>query len=350
VKTAKQTACSTAEALRIALDGGEPPVTPLSVYDWFIDDMHSPAWQRLFEMGLGVCRHVDLIKYIEHGVENTVEETTREGRRVRTLRKITPVGEIRRVSVDGWHVEHWLKTPEDYRVCQWIFEHSTLEARYDEFAQAQAEIGENGIVVVLGSRTPAMTINVDWAGTEQFCLDVAMDIPELRELYEVRKALFMEETRLIAAGPGRFVKWLENLTISMLGPQRYRDLLLPVYAEATPILAEADKRVMVHYDGALSPITDDIAAAPLHIIESLTEPPEGDMTLDQCRLHWPDKAFWCNLNVDLYDLPPEQLASRVGAARDRAGKCGLAFEISEDLPANWQQSVPLVLDALKQLP
>jgi hypothetical protein len=190
---------------------------------------------------------------------------------------------------------------------------------------------------------------VDWAGTQQFCLDVAMGVDELFELYEAQKELFLEETRLIAEGPGEFVKWFENLTISMLGPQRYDDLLVSVYEEAIPMLEAAGKRVMVHYDGALSVIRDEIARAPFHIIESLTEPPEGDMTYDECRSAWPDKAFWGNINVDLYYRSEDELRDAVIAMRKRAGKRAFAFEISEDLPRNWRESIPVVLETLETL-
>ncbi|MHB1000072.1 MAG: hypothetical protein ACYC27_12580 [Armatimonadota bacterium] len=37
------------------------------------------------------------------------------------------------------------------------------------------------------------------------------------------------------------------------------------------------------------------------------------------------------------------------AKRERAGKAGLLFEISETLPANWQRAVPVILDTLKKL-
>ena len=106
---------------------------------------------------------------------------------------------------------------------------------------------------------------------------------------------------------------------------------------------------MVHYDGALNVIADEIARAPFHMIESLTEPPEGDMTYDQCRRAWPDKVFWANINVDLYSEPEQVLRKAVLQKRHRAGKKALAFEISEDLPANWQQSIPIVLATLKEL-
>jgi len=77
------------------------------------------------------------------------------------------------------------------------------------------------------------------AGTERFCLDIASEVPELFALYAALKQQFLAEQRLIAAGPGRFVKWLENLTVGMLGPDRYREFLMPVYREGVPILEAA---------------------------------------------------------------------------------------------------------------
>jgi hypothetical protein len=273
-----------------------------------------------------------------------------EGRDTFTIyTKSCPAGTLRMVRRNGWHHEDWIKTPEDYLVRKWMIEHTELQPCYEEFEKADAFAGDQGVPVVTGSRTPAMSINIDWAGTERFCEDVAMEVPELFELYEAQKRLFLEETRLLAAGPGRFVKWFENLTISMIGPRRYRELLVSVYNEAVPILDAGGKRVMVHYDGALRCIANDIAAAPFHMVESLTEAPEGDMTYRECREAWPDKVLWGNLNVDLYYGPREALRQAVVEKRERAGKRGFAFEISEDLPRGWEESVPIVLQTLDDL-
>ena len=73
------------------------------------------------------------------------------------------------------------------------------------------------------------------------------------------------------------------------------------------------------------------------------------MTYDQCRRYWPDLVFWANINVDLYYRPAEELREAVTAKRERAGKKGLAFEISEDLPTTWQESIPVVLNTLHEL-
>jgi hypothetical protein len=155
---------------------------------------------------------------------------------------------------------------------------------------------------------------------------------------------------LTAAGPGRFVSVLENFTAESLGPKRYEEFLLPVYQECFPVLQNAGKIVGAHYDGQLASCKDLIAAAPIDLIESLTPPPEGDMTLTEARETWPDKLLWSNINVDCYYLPPQQLRdlvlNRVAEAAPDGRK--LAFEVSEQYPDNWPESLPVVLDALKE--
>jgi hypothetical protein len=349
------------ELLTTVLDGGIPERTPYSVYAWFFEQSAYPAyaeWRPLVERGLGISFSCETVRRVEHGVRDTVRRRI-EGNREYVLRKKeTDVGSLQTVKVNllepgagpiGWTREEWIKAPEDYTIWQWIVEHTELVPQYEELERAEARAGDHGVTLVEGGRTPAMSINVDWAGTERFCLDIATGVDELFALYDAQLKSFMEETRLIAAGPGRFVRWLENLTISMLGPKRYSQLLMPVYEQAVPTLEAAGKRVMVHYDGALKAIADQIAAAPFHIIESLTEPPEGDMTYAECRAAWPDKVFWANINVGLYALPPDELRRAIQAKRARAGKRGLAFEISEDIPLNWREAVPVVLDTLEEL-
>ena len=340
---------TTRENLIAALEGDTPEQTPLSFYSWMAEDLLSDEWKRLYGRGLGICHHCEIIEEKVEGVKETRIEEKRSDGFYLIERLETPVGTLQQVHRDGWQIEYWIKTPEDYRVMTWIMEHTELVPRYEVFEKGEQDVGDWGVAVILASRTPAMKINVDWAGTEQFCLDVAMEVPELFELYEARKKLFMQETELIARGPGRFVKWLENLTISMLGPRRYGDLLVPVYQEAVPILEQSGKRVMVHYDGELKVIADQIADAPFHMIESLTESPEGNMLYDECRSAWPDKVFWANINVDLYYEPAVVLRQAVVDKRQRAGKRAFAFEISEDLPTNWRETIPVVLKTLEEL-
>jgi len=93
-----------------------------------------------------------------------------------------------------------------------------------------------------------------------------------------------------------------------------------------------------------------LARAPIDLIESLTPPPEGDQTLAEARAAWPDKLFWSNINVACYQLPPAELREVVLERVEQAAPDGrkLAFEVSEQYPANWRESLPVVLEALKE--
>ncbi|MBC8472815.1 MAG: hypothetical protein ISS77_04405 [Phycisphaerae bacterium] len=348
---------NTRENIITALNGGIPEITPLTFYSWMLtidkqENEHllfDDQWKRLYDMGLGICHHVHVTREVQHGVKDSIE-TKKIGSDVLEVHtKDTPVGSIQQTFKNGWHHEYWIKTPADYKVMTWIMDNTELVPCYDEFGRGEELVGDNGISIILASRTPAMNINVDWAGTEQFCLDLALEVGELMELYEARKKLFIQETELIAKGPGKFIKWLENLTISVMGPQKYGQLLVPIYEQCVPVYEAAGKRVMVHYDGQLSAIKDQIAKAPFHMVESLTEAPEGDMTYAECREIWPDKVLWGNINVALYYEPVEVLRQAVIDKRKRAGKKGFLFSISEDMPTNHNDSVPVVLETLSKI-
>jgi hypothetical protein len=347
------------ENLTTALRGGIAEHTPLSVLDWLLADPRYDLeeWRPLFNQELGLVVQCQTVRLVEHGVKATVRHKV-EGDRCYTIRrKETPVGVIQSVTVNSvrmprlmeWPCESWVKGPEDYRVLKWIAEKTEVLPQYDEFARAEERAGEWGIVVVLGGRSPAMTVQIDYAGGERFALDLGQGVDELFELYEAEKKLFLEANRAIAAGPGAFVTWCEQLTIDLLGPRRYAEWLMPVYERAVPLHELAGKRVLVQYDGRLKAAADQIARAPFHVVEMLTEPPEGDMRLDECRAAWPDKVLWANINVGLYRLPPAELRQAIVALRQRAGKRALALAIAEDIPENWRESVPVVLQTLQEL-
>jgi hypothetical protein len=350
---------TTRKDLIAVLNGDTPELTPFSIYEWFFTHPKYDfnEWRPLFDQGLGLCLYCSNMALVEHGVENTVEYKVDGDRRYTIHRKKTGAGTLQSVTTNSvsdprlieWNYEYWIKDPKDYKIRQWIVEHTEVVPQYDDFEMVEERAGDAGVTIVRGGRTPAMSIQVDYAGEERFALDVASGVDELFELYEAEKKLFLESNRVIAAGPGNFVRWLENLTISMIGPKRYSNLLVPVYDKAVPVLEAGGKRVLVHYDGELKAIADQIANAPFHIIESLTEPPEGDMMLDECRAAWPDKSFWSNINIGLYSLPEDDLREAIIAKRERAGKKALAFEISEDVPENWQESIPIVLQTLREL-
>ena len=157
----------------------------------------------------------------------------------------------------------------------------------------------------------------------------------------------LEEIRQAVKTPATQIKLWENLSIETLGPVHYRRHLAPLYKQILEIMCTTGKRLQVHYDGHLKVISEDIAVLPIDGIDSFTEPPEGDMSTLEARNAWPDKFIWQNINLNWYRMPKKELADNITRIVKQAGPSRFCLMISEDVPQNWRQSVPAVLEILK---
>src|SRR5664279_1698351 len=300
------------ERLEAFWAGERPDQIPYTIYQWeWCHTADDPAWQELFELGLGVTWHLPTVAATLDGIEDVVERRQVEGKRFeqRTLR--TPIGDLEETFVDGWRTKYLLETPRDYAIMTYIVRHTRIEPVYDTFLAQERALPASGVALVDMRRTPLQTILVDYAGVENFAYHLFDLEAEVLELYDALLHNFRRTVELVAAGPGRYICVLENFSAEMLGPLRYKQLLLPVYETCFPVLQSAGKIVGTHYDGRLAVCQSLIASAPIDVIESLTAPPEGDLTLAQARAAWHDKCFWSNLNIGSYQLPAAQLTQLV---------------------------------------
>jgi hypothetical protein len=346
-------ACSTdpRENVEAFWAGQRPRQIPLTVYRMFTRVGEPGKWEALFRRGLvPVDSFCPVRRQWTGQVEQVVSEYDEGGLHWRRSAIRTPVGEIYSLHANGWQQKYMLTRPEDYRVMTYVAEHTRLSPAYDDFRARQKEYSRWGVTMAAAGRTPLQAILVDWAGLEQFSMHL-FDFPDaVLTLYEAQLELFRRMIGIIAGGPGKVVSVLENFTAETMGPQRFARFHVPVYRELFPALQASGKAVGTHFDGKLASCSDLIGDSPIDMIESITPPPEGDMTLGQARAVWPAKLLWSNSNGSTWELPPERLRREVlqRVADGSAGGARLAFEISEDLPVSWEHSVPVVLEALRE--
>ena len=340
------------EQLEQFWSGERPDQIPFTIYHTKVNDAKGdPAWESLFEAGLGLTYKWYPFKLETQDLNTVEKEYQKNGKLVRHVIYQTPVGEIWAEWTNGWQQDYWLKTAEDYRVMTHIVKNTKVLPDYDTFAAKESNMGPHAIAWSMTGRTPLQEILVDYAGLEKFSFHMFDYEEEVRQLYDALLENFAQKIEIVAGGSSRFVSNLENFTAETLGPERYEEFLLPVYEEYFPILHQAGKLVGSHYDGRTKCCRDAIARAPIDVIESLTAPPEGDQTMAECREVWPDKLFWCNINVSAYDLPEKELQDFVADLVEQAAPDGrqLAFEISEALPTRWKESIPVILDTLREM-
>ena len=332
---------------------GEPVDWPAyAVYDWFVKN-RPLDWPSLFSLGLGQIAHVDLVSVERPHLQIVERRNDAGGRTRRTTRWITDRGELEESFVGEWQEAYLVKTPGDYRVLRRAFEDTRYAATDEFFLKSEAELGDGGITVgALGwsplRRSPLLQVQVDFAGPERFALDLADETPELMDLLELLTDLTLRKLREAVRTPARFIKLWENLAIETIGPPNYRRWLVPLYRRIIDLLSPAGKRLLVHYDGKLRAIAPDIAALDFDI-DSLTPPPEGDLTVAEARAAWPEKFLWLHPPLGWYREPRTTLLERIRQMVRDAGPRRFCLMISEDVPANWKDEIPAVLEALERL-
>jgi len=336
------------ERILCALRGGTPDRVPFTTYEWMFS-ADDPELRPLVERGLGLTRHVNTCN--RRTPEVRWEETTfsRDGRTWRRRVMKTPIGDLEELYIENWRQEFFIKKPADYKVLEFVARHTIQEPDYEGFRAQEEALGERGVMIVNGYRSPIQEIWVENVGLANFCCHLADGVEELHRCYEALSERLLETCRIIAAGPGEFVKLWENFTAEPFGAERFARFHAPIYRKCCDILHASGKRVMAHTDGRLARVRAELNATPLDALESLTPPSEGDVPPQEWRTAWPDKALWVNVPVSWYSDPPAKFAARLHDLLDRVGSPrGLLLEISEDLPANWRQSIPVVLQVLEE--
>jgi len=325
-----------------------------AVYDWFVENRPIVDWEALFDLGLGQINHANIIRH-EHPNFELVETTSQQdGQLRRDIRMVTDKGELHEWYLGEWQQDHFIKTPEDYRIMARALEGMKVFPDDTAFLASEKALGDRGITVgqtkgMGHGRTPLMVLQIDWVGLEQFSMDLAYELPELFELLEVMNDIKLEEIRQAVKTPATQIKLWENLSIETLGPLHYRKHIVPLYKQIFEIMNNAGKRLLVHYDGQLKAIAEDIAALDIDGIDSFTEPPEGNMSILEARKTWPDKFLWIHPNLQWYCMSKEELSDNITRVVQQAGPKRFCLMISEDVPPNWQETVPFVLETLSSL-
>jgi hypothetical protein len=173
-------------------------------------------------------------------------------------------GELHKWYLGEWRQKYLVKTPDDYRILRRAFEDTQFVAADEPFLRSETALGNGGMTVGQIGRTPLMQVQIDLAGLERSSLDLADEHAALMELLDLMADLLLRQFREAVKTPVQYIKLWENLSIETIGRRQYERHLMPLYRKILELLDPAGKRLLVHYDGKLRLVADDIAGALRH--------------------------------------------------------------------------------------
>jgi hypothetical protein len=223
------------------------------------------------------------VRLFEIQYDRTVQiHQTRENGRVITVMR-TPVGELREVSSHGYHNEYLLKGPDDFRVMQYVLDHSEFVFWHDAFRIADQEFGDLGVVTTFYPRSPLQRLIVEWMGFENAVFALT-DYP--RESSELLRAIEDWDDRMydvLLSSPLQIFNFGENIDANIDPPHYFERYLEPYYERRISQIHAAGKFCHIHIDGAMKLLLPIIRRMSFDGIEAATPLPQGDVTLEELK-------------------------------------------------------------------
>lgn len=251
----------------------------------------------------------------------------------------TPLGELhekRRVEEgygSSWIVDYMIRRPEDYRVAEFIVRDTRLEPAYDAVADAEDDLGGDGLALAWTTRSPYQQMYIEMMGIERLALDRADGLPGFIALREALEEQHEAIYRLAAQSPATLVWCPDNLSDLVAGGPVFDTYYVPYYDHKAGILAEAGKVMVSHFDGRLGSIVEAIGRSRVPVVEAFTPPPMGNVSIGEAKRAWPDKVLWINYPGSIFLEEPDEIR-RFTVELLREGMDGGRFilGITENIP------------------
>ena len=209
----------------------------------------------------------------------------------------TPVGTVRQVTghsetlaghgLGGRVNEQLLKGPDDYRVWEWVEQHTYWDPIYDEFLAYDAEIGGDGLPMLQVGDAPFHWFLLHGAGYNHGYLQLNDYTREVEHLLAVMTEVQRERHwPVLANSPARLILHGVHHSSAFTPPPYYEKYILPYYQQMMPLMHEHGKSVTLHADNDTSLIAELIEQAGYDMVECFVTSPMVPFTLEQARETW----------------------------------------------------------------
>jgi uroporphyrinogen-III decarboxylase len=280
------------------------------------------------ELGLGTpAREGKVYDRVREGVEIIHQQ---DGERS-VLSYHTPLGTLQQVTVqteERWRlslppvvVEHLLKGPQDYKIWEWIVQHTTYTPAFDAYSRYDETIGEDGLPMVMAEFSPFYFYLESLAGYNQAFYQLADYPVEVNHLLAVMAEVQKDrEWPIIANSPARLILTDAHISTQFTPPRIFMEYIYPYQRELNDFLHAHAKSTAMHADADTSGILKLIEQTGWDMVECYVTAPMVPVSLEQARQAWGNRVIiWGG-------IPSLMLSPSVSEVEFQA-YCRRAFEI-----------------------
>jgi uroporphyrinogen-III decarboxylase len=228
-----------------------------------------------------------------------------EGMEVRTERApgvlrerfITPHGEVvfgriltatvSGTTDQGLPLEHPLRRVEDYKVLEYVAEHTFYDPCYEDYLAYEAAVGDDGYPMVSCGDCPFHHFLLQLAGYNAAYFEMADHPQEFEHLMQVMTEAERERLwPVVADSPARLILHGVHFDSQMTPPHLFRRYITPYYQEFSRLLHARGKALAWHADDDSKHILAESKAAGFDMAECFCTAPMVEVTLAEARAAW----------------------------------------------------------------
>ncbi len=212
-------------------------------------------------------------------------------------RFVTPLGEVTFGRIltselegrtdQGLPLEHPIRSVEDYRILEYIAEHTFYNPCYEAYLAYEAEVGDEGFPMVSCGDCPFHYFLLYLAGYNQAYFEIADHPQEFEHLMTVMTQV--EKARLwpvVADSPARLILHGVHFDSQMTPPRQFRQYITPYYREFSTLLHSRGKSLAWHADDDSKAILGEVKEAGFDMSECFCTSPMVEVTLEEARAAW----------------------------------------------------------------
>jgi len=209
----------------------------------------------------------------------------------------------------GLPLEHPIRKVEDYKIWEYITEHTYWEPTYAEYEAYEKQVGDEGYPMVSAGDCPFHHFQLRLVGYNDAYFHL-QDYPnEVEHLMTVMTQV--EKERLwpvVANSPARLILHGMHFDSQMTPPNLFRRWITPYYKEFSALLHAKNKRLAWHADDDSQAILQDTKDAGFDMAECFCTAPMVSVTLAEARrVYGKDVIIWGGVpSVVLEETFPEE--------------------------------------------
>ncbi|MCK5811799.1 MAG: hypothetical protein KAG94_02785 [Clostridiales bacterium] len=228
-------------------------------------------------------------------VGTEIKETTKNGERMIVYN--TPFGELSfhyvyaKESNTWFLTKHPISTKEDFQLLTKLYSTLTIHKNFTKYENLKKVVKDEALLIpIIGSemKSSFQSLLERWVGTVE--LNYALYDYEVivLELLHVMREKSKQAVNIASECDAKAFLFWEDSSTTNISPSQFEDYILPEINNWADILHEKDKLLVHHACGSLKGLLPLISTSKIDVLESISPPPTGDVTVDEARAILPD--------------------------------------------------------------